>query len=76
MKFKGFSAIDMLLGLLVLTAVFMLGMSTFKYSVKSPYNNEVKVKTIQEHVDEQVSEIEEARRQAEEFQKELLQEND
>lgn len=71
MKKSAFSTIDLLLGLLVLTAVFMLGMSTFKQTLKLPIKNGVQVKSIQEHIDEQVSDIEDARQKAVEFEQEM-----
>jgi len=71
MKNSAFSTIDLLLGLLVLTAVFMLGMNTFKQTLKLPLRNDVQVKSIQEHIDEQVSDIEEARQKSIEFEEEM-----
>lgn len=57
---KAFSAIDLLIGLLVITAVIMLLFKTF-YSVE-PLNT-VTPDVIQEHVDKTVNEIEQMRQE-------------
>ena len=64
---KGFSAIDILLGLLVLAAVIMVSLNVMKYSAVK----DAEIKTIQEQIDEQIVDIQKARQKADEFQKEL-----
>lgn len=63
---KAFGAIDLLVGLLITTAVFMVGMNTMK-GIK--FNNTpADTRSIQEHVDAQVKEIEQMRQQTIDFQ--------
>lgn len=58
---NGFGAIDLLLGLLILSAVFMLGMSSLK-GVNTNSDNK-NFKSVKEEVDSQVNQIENMRKQ-------------
>jgi len=72
MKKNGFGAIDLLIGLLLTAVVFMVGMNAMK-GVKLQ-NTPADTRSIQEHVDAQVNEIEQIRQQSIDFQNELLKE--
>lgn len=70
MKKKAFSAIDILVWLLVTIAIFLVGINVFNHvSIKSNQND---AKTLKEHIDSQITEIQDARQQAQEFEKEML----
>ena len=70
MKKEAFGAIDLLITLLVMTAIFMIGMKTFKPVIQ--INGDSGLKSVKEQVDEQVSEIEKMRQKSIEFENELL----
>lgn len=72
LKRSGFGAIDLLIGLLITTAVFMIGMNAMK-GVKLQ-NTPADTRSIQEHVDTQVNEIEQIRQQSIDFQNDMLKE--
>ena len=67
-----FGAIDLLIGLLITTAVFMIGMNAVK-GIKFQ-NTPADTRSIQEHVDAQVNEIEQMRQQSIDFQNDMLKE--
>ena len=69
---SGFGAIDLLIGLLITTAVFMIGMNAVK-GIKFQ-NTPADIRSIQEHVDAQVNEIEQMRQQSIDFQNDMLKE--
>lgn len=69
LKKSGFGAIDLLIGLLITTAVFMIGMNAMK-GVKFQ-NTPADTRSIQEHVDAQVNEIEQMRQKSIDFQNEM-----
>ena len=71
MKMRAFSAIDLLLGLLIMAAAFMIGMNTFKGVSLPVQNPNADVKSVQEHINDQITEIEETRQKAAEFEKEM-----
>lgn len=70
LKRRAFGVIDLLIGLLITTAIFMIGMNAMK-GIKfqgSPAD------TRSEHVDAQVNEIEQMRQQSIDFQNDILKE--
>ena len=70
MKKKAFAAMDMLIWLLVTIAIFMVCIISFNHiKFKTNKNDE---QTLKEHINSQITEIENARHQAAEFEKELL----
>ena len=69
MKRKAFGFLDLLLGLIVIGIIFMISMNTFKNTVK--INGSTDTKSIQQHVDEQVNEIEKLRQQRIELEKNI-----
>lgn len=71
MKMKAFGAIDLLIGLIIMAAAFMIGMSAFRGIQMPVQNQDADIKSVKEHINEQITEIEEARQKAEEFQKEM-----
>lgn len=72
MKKEAFGAIDLLIGLLITTAVFMIGMNAMK-GVKLQHTP-ADARSIQEHVDAQLNEIEQMRQQTIDFQNDILKE--
>ena len=68
---RAFSAIDLLLGLLIMAAAFMIGMNAFKGVSLPVQNPNADVKSVQEHINDQITEIEETRQKAAEFEKEM-----
>ncbi len=70
---KAFGAIDLLIGLLITTAVFMIGMNAMK-GIKFQ-NTPADTQSIQSTVDAQVNEIEQIRQQSIDFQNEMKGEN-
>lgn len=76
MKYKAFGAIDLLIGLLIVSFIFIISMNAFKgvSSLKlndSPVNHQ----SVQQHVDETVNEIEKIRQQTIDYNKQMLQRN-
>ena len=62
---SGFGVIDLLLGLVIISVIFMLMMPTLKGgSSLNIYGSSQNPKSIQEHVNQQVQEIEQMRRQS------------
>ena len=70
MKKCAFGLIDLLVGLLILTAAFMLGMSSFKRIL--PSNEPVQIINVREQIDNSVNEVELMRKNSVELQKEIL----
>ena len=73
----GFGAIDLLIGLVITIVVFLIGMNAIKgvSSLKlngSPVNSD----SVQEHVDQTVSDIEKMRMQTINYNKQMLQNNE
>ena len=60
----GFGVIDLLLGLVVISVVFMLMMPTLKGGSSLKINGDQDQKSIQEHVNQQVEKIEQMRQQS------------
>lgn len=69
MKKGAFGAIDLLIGLVITAFVFLIGMNAMKSLSSINLNgNSVDTKSVQEHVDEQVNEIENMRQQTINYQ--------
>ena len=69
MKKGAFGAIDLLMGLVITAFVFLIGMNAMKGLSSINLNgNSVDTKSVQEHVDEQVNEIENMRQQSINYQ--------
>lgn len=62
---NAFGAIDLLIGLLIISVVFIICMKSFNGI--SPLNNSVDTKNIQTEVDQKINEIEQMRQQTIEF---------
>lgn len=71
-KKDGFGAIDLLIGLLITTAVFLVGMNAMKGI--NLQNTPADTRSIQKHVDAQVNEIEQMRQKSIDFQNDILKE--
>jgi len=74
MKKNAFGIIDLLLGLLVLTAICMLSMRTFNSSIK--LNGSSDIKSVQEQVDNTVNEIENMRLESIKLQQKIQSEEE
>lgn len=70
MKRNAFGIVDLLLGLLILTAICMLSMKTFNSSIN--LNGSKDIKSVQEQIDETVNEIENMRLESTKLQQEML----
>lgn len=69
MKKGAFGAIDLLIGVVITAFVFLIGMNAMKGLSSINLNgNSVDTKSVQEHVDEQVNEIENMRQQTINYQ--------
>ena len=69
MKKGAFGAIDLLIWLVITAFVFLIGMNAMKGLSSINLNgNSVDTKSVQEHVDEQVNEIENMRQQSINYQ--------
>ena len=76
MKLKAFGAIDLLIGLVIVSFVFIIGMNALKgASSLNIKNSPVNEQSVQEHVDETVNEIEQMRQQTINYNKQMLLEN-
>ena len=71
MKLKAFGAIDLLIALLIMAAAFMVGINAFKTLNSTYQTQDTDIKTVQEHINDQITEIEDARKMSEELQKEF-----
>ena len=67
---KAFGAIDLLIGLLITTAIFMVCMNSFKGISINP--KDADTRSVKEHVDAQVNEIEQMRQQSINIQTDIL----
>lgn len=68
MRKNAFGAIDLLIGLVLTTFIFIVCMNMIR-PVESGDSN---IKSVQQEVDRQISEIEDMRRQVQEYEKEIL----
>ncbi len=76
MKRSAFGAIDLLIGLVIISFIFLIGINAFKgMSSLKIDKSTVNEQSVQEHVDETVNEIEQMRRQTIDYNKQMLQEN-
>jgi len=70
MKKNAFSALDILISALLTIAIFLICLSAFNHlKFKTGDGDE---QTLKQHIDNQVSEIEEIKKQSEQFQKDML----
>ena len=75
-KLKAFGAIDLLIGLVIISFIFLISMNVFRGTSSLKINNSsVNQQSVQEHVDETVNEIENMRRQTIEYNNQMLQKN-
>ena len=74
MKRNGFGAISLLLGLVITAIIFLIGINTFKgvSSIKMK-DSSIDSKSVQEHVDQTVNEIEQMRQQTIDYNKQMEQ---
>lgn len=72
MKKQAFGAIDLLIGLLIMSAVFLISTNAFKGFSTIKINSSKEIKSVQEHVDETVNEIENMRQQTLEIEQQTL----
>lgn len=72
MKKQAFGAIDLLIGLLIMSAVFLISANAFKNISTIKINSSNEAKSVQEHVDETVNEIETMRQQTLEIEQQTL----
>jgi len=72
MKRKAFGAIDLLIGLVLISVVFIIGMQNFK---PIPSTETTDLQTVKEQVNEQVKEIEQLRQNAKNYEQEMLDNN-
>ncbi len=75
MKYKAFGAIDLLIGLLITSVIFIIGINTFKGISSIKINNSANTKSIEQEVDKTVNEIETMRKQSIEYNNKELQNN-
>lgn len=75
-KLKAFGAIDLLIGLVIISFIFLISMNAFRGTSSLKINNSsVNQQSVQEHVDKTVNEIENMRRQTIDYNNQMLQEN-
>ena len=67
---KAFGAIDLLVGLLITTAIFMVCMNSFRGLSIQQKNADTR--SVKEHVDAQVNEIEQMRQQSINIQTDMI----
>lgn len=67
---KAFGTIDLLVGLLITTAIFIICMNSFKGL--SILQKDADTRSVKEHVDAQVNEIEQIRQQSINIQTDML----
>ncbi len=76
MKRSAFGAIDLLIGFVIISFIFLISINAFKgMSSLKIDKSTVNEQSVQEHVDETVNEIEQMRRQTINYNKQILQEN-
>ena len=73
-KKQAFGLIDMLLGLIILTAIFVFSMSSFTNVSTVNINGTNGGKSVRQHVDEKVNEIENLKLQNIQYQQKMLNE--
>ena len=76
MKRNGFGAISLLLGLVITAIIFLIGVQTFKgvSSIKIK-DSSLDSQSVQEHVDQTVSEIEQMRQQTIDYNQQIQKED-
>ena len=72
MKKQAFGVIDLLIGLLIMSAVFLISANAFKDISTIKINSSNEAKSVQEHVDETVNEIETMRQQTLDIEQQTL----
>lgn len=74
MKKNGFGAISLLVSLVIICIIFLISINTFKgiSSIKIQ-DSSIKNQSVQEHVDQTVSEIEQMRKQSVDYNKQMQQ---
>lgn len=72
MKKQAFGVIDLLIGLLIMSAVFLISANAFKNISTIKNNSSNEAKSVQEHVDETVNEIEIMRQQTLDIEQQIL----
>lgn len=76
MKRDAFGAIDLLIGLVLTTIVFLIGMNAFKGTSSINLNgSSVDIRSVKEQVDTQVNEIENMRQQTINYEQNSQNEN-
>lgn len=76
MKKDAFGAIDMLIGLVITAVIFIMMMNVMKGTSSLKINETpVDTKSVQEHIDEQVNEIQNMRQQTIDFNNNAQQNN-
>ena len=72
MKKQAFGVIDLLIGLLIMSAVFLISANAFKDISTIKINSSNEAKSVQEHVNETVNEIETMRQQTLDIEQQTL----
>ena len=76
MKKQAFGAIELLIGLVITAVIFMISMNALKGVSSLKLNgSSVNSESVEEHVDRQVEEIQNMRRQTIDYNRQLQQEN-
>lgn len=76
MKRNGFGAISLLLSLVIISIIFLIGVNAFKGMSSIKMNDtSIDTKSVQEHVDQTVNEIEQMRQQTIDYNQQIQQEN-
>ncbi len=76
MKKQAFGAIDLLIGLVITAVVFMISMSALKGVSSLKLNgSSVNSESVEEHVDRQVEEVQQMRKQTIDYNKQFQQDN-
>lgn len=76
MKKHAFGAIDLLIGLVITAVIFMISMNALKGVSSLKLNgSSVNSESVEEHVDRQVEEIQNMRRQTIDYNRQFQQEN-
>ena len=74
MKKNGFGAISLLVSLVIICIIFLISINTFKgIKKKKIQDSSIKNQSVQEHVDQTVSEIEQMRKQSVDYNKQMQQ---
>ncbi len=76
MRKNAFGAIDLLIGLLIASVIFIIGLNSLKgVSSLKLKDSSVNTQSVQEHVDETVNEIENMRQQTIDYNRQMLKDN-